>query len=252
MSSFDQRKFPQILLNSLILQNSPYHRRALRFFLPRCQSYVQHRERTKSLLIAYIHELRKAYGILAILMQRDGLLPDTNLIYHLTHQEIGQVLDDQARSFLISKAMRRRRFYAEWKKLEFEEFNWGVIKPKNLHPGNVTDASKMVKGTPVHEGTVTGRACVCKSFADVAKIQAGDILIARSTDVAWSPYFPILSGVVTELGGLISHGAVVAREYGLPAIVGASNATDIIADGELIFMDAMAGTITCVKDLDKK
>lgn len=232
--------------------NFPYHRRALRFFLPRCQSYVQHRERTKSLLIAYVHELRKAYGILAILMQRDGLLPDTNLIYHLTHQEIGQVLDDQARSFLIGKAMRRRRFYAEWKKLEFEEFSWGVIKPKNLHPGHVADASKTVKGTPVHEGAVTGRACVCKSFADVSKIQAGDILIARSTDVAWSPYFPILSGVVTELGGLISHGAVVAREYGLPAIVGASNATDIIPDGEPIFMDATAGTITCVKDLDKK
>lgn len=148
--------------------------------------------------------------------------------------------------------MRRRRFYGEWKKLEFDEFNWGVTKPKKQHPGNFIDASKTVKGTPVHEGTVTGRACVCKSFGDVSKIQAGDILIARSTDIAWSPYFPILSGVVTELGGLISHGAVVAREYGLPAIVGASNATDIIPDGEQIFMDAMAGTITCVKDLNKK
>lgn len=185
-------------------------------------------------------------------MQREGLLPETNLIFYLTHLEIGQVLDNHARSFLISKAMRRRRFYGEWKKLEFDEFNWGVIKPKNRTATKPTDASKTVKGTPVHEGTVTGRACICKSFNDVSKIRAGDILIARSTDIAWSPYFPILSGVVTELGGLISHGAVVAREYGLPAIVGATNATDIIPDGEQIFMDAMAGTIVCVKDLNKK
>lgn len=63
-------------------------------------------------------------------------------------------------------------------------------------------------------GKITGRACVVKSFDEVSKIKAGDILITHSTDIAWSPYFPILSGVVTELGGLISHGAVVAREYG--------------------------------------
>lgn len=227
-------------------------RRALRFFLPRCQDYVQHRERTKSLLIAYIHELRKAYIILAEKMQKDGCLPETNLIFYLTHREIGQVLNqNHMRSYLISKAMRRRRFYSEWKKLEFDEFNWGMIKPKTRNNAVSADKSKTVQGTPVHEGTVTGRACVVKTFAEVSKIKAGDILIAHSTDIAWSPYFPILSGVVTELGGLISHGAVVAREYGLPAIVGASNATSIIPDGEEVIMDAAAGTVTCVKDISK-
>ncbi|KAK8782016.1 hypothetical protein V5799_016640 [Amblyomma americanum] len=60
----------------------------------------------------------------------------------------------------------------------------------------------------------------------------GDVLVAYCTDIAWSPFFPLLSGVVTELGGLISHGAVVAREYGIPCVVGASGATYVIRPGE--------------------
>ncbi len=59
----------------------------------------------------------------------------------------------------------------------------------------------------------------------------GDILITISTDIGWSPYFPLLGGVVTELGGLISHGAVVAREYGLPCVVGAVGATAAFQNG---------------------
>lgn len=218
----------------------------INFFLPKCQACVESRERTKSLLIAYIHELRKAYRYLAKKMQQDGLLPDTELIFYLTHAEIGCLLKERNRVDLISKAMRRRRVYPEMKKLKFEEFQWGVMKPMDdttkLSTSNA-DSAKVI-GTPVCEGTITGRACVVKSFSEVSKIKPGDILITHSTDIAWSPYFPILSGVVTELGGLISHGAVVAREYGLPCIVGATNATALIPDGAEIFMNASAGVIS--------
>lgn len=61
--------------------------------------------------------------------------------------------------------------------------------------------------------------------------QRDDILITHATDIGWSPYFPVLGGVVTELGGLISHGAVVAREYGLPCVVGATGAADFFQSG---------------------
>lgn len=202
------------------------------------------RERTKSQLVAYIHELRKAYCYLAEKMQKAGLLPDMGLIFYLTHQEIGTILKDPNRNDLISKAIRRRRLLPEMRKLQFDEFQWGLIKPRDTDAEflGLNNLCKVV-GTPVCEGKITGRACVVKSFDEVGKIKAGDILITHSTDIAWSPYFPILSGVVTELGGLISHGAVVAREYGLPCIIGATNATAIIKDGEEILMDATAGVI---------
>lgn len=176
-------------------------------------------------------------------MQAEGLLPDMDLIFYLTHQEIGIILDDRCRSDLINRAVRRRRLFPELKKLRFDEFQWGIMKPQNKEQDNIDSGCERVIGTPVCEGKVTGRACVVKTFAEVSKIKAGDILITYCTDIAWSPYFPILKGVVTELGGLISHGAVVAREYGLPCIVGATNATNIIKDGEEISMDANAGVI---------
>ena len=65
----------------------------------------------------------------------------------------------------------------------------------------------------------------------------------RCSDIGWSPYFPILAGVITELGGLISHGAVVAREYGLPCLVGAEAATELFRDGETLCLDATRGVV---------
>ena len=69
-------------------------------------------------------------------------------------------------------------------------------------------------------------------------------MITISTDIGWSPYFPLLGGVVTELGGLISHGAVVAREYGLPCVVGAEGATEAFKNGDIVLIDGGKGTIT--------
>lgn len=184
-------------------------------------------------------------------MQAEGLLPDTNLIFFLTHQEIGYLIKNRCAN-LVSKANRRRRLFPEWKKIQFDELHWGLIKPRNVDRIAVACDSMKVTGTPVCEGKITGRACVVKSFAEVSKINAGDILITHGTDIAWCAYFPSLSGVVTELGGLISHGAVVAREYGLPCIVGATNATAIIADGDQIYMDANAGVILKINGLNQE
>lgn len=78
-----------------------------------------------------------------------------------------------------------------------------------------------------------GRACVITDLSEAKNIQHGDILITHCTDIGWSPYFPLLAGIVTELGGLISHGAVVAREYGLPCIVGAKGATKAFHTGKV-------------------
>lgn len=69
-------------------------------------------------------------------------------------------------------------------------------------------------------------------------------MITISTDIGWSPYFPLLGGVVTELGGLISHGAVVAREYGLPCVVGAEGATTAFKSGDVVVLDGGLGTVS--------
>nr|CAD7205415.1 unnamed protein product [Timema douglasi]CAD7409603.1 unnamed protein product [Timema poppensis] len=94
-----------------------------------------------------------------------------------------------------------------------------------------SEALERVHGTPVYPGTVLGRACVILNLDEISNLQVGDVLITHSTDIGWTPYFPMLGGVVTELGGLISHGAVVAREYGLPCVIGAQGATSFFQTG---------------------
>lgn len=100
---------------------------------------------------------------------------------------------------------------------------------------------------PVCNGKVTGRACVINNFSEIHKLQRGDILITYSTDIGWTPYFSLLSGICTEIGGLVSHGAVVARECNLPCIVGASRATQRIKHGDRITLIADEGVIVIAK-----
>lgn len=97
-------------------------------------------------------------------------------------------------------------------------------------------------GNPVSAGTVEGRARVILKLEE-AKMDKGDILVAPYTDPAWTPLFPLAAGLVTEVGGLMTHGAVVAREYGIPAVVGVDNATKLIKDGQRIRVNGTEGYV---------
>jgi pyruvate,water dikinase len=97
-------------------------------------------------------------------------------------------------------------------------------------------------GLAVSAGTVEGRARVVHDIAD-ADLEAGDILVTAYTDPSWSPLFVAIAGLVTEVGGLMTHGAVIAREYGLPAIVGVDRATRVIRDGQRIRVHGTDGYV---------
>lgn len=229
-------------------------RHIIGYLLTLCRRSLQRRETTKSRCIAYVNEVRKAYRHLAQLLVHAGLLPDAQLIFMLTRNELAQLMRPAAapqvgyrasKTALIAKAQRRQRLFAGWNELRFEEINKYLTQPMedSVAADNRAADGVVVSGTSVCEGVVSGRACVIASFAQVDQIRSGDILVTRSTDIAWSTYFPILGGVVTELGGLISHGAVVAREYGLPCIVGATDATRQLRNGERVTLNATKGVI---------
>jgi rifampicin phosphotransferase len=97
-------------------------------------------------------------------------------------------------------------------------------------------------GLAVSAGTIEGRARVILDMAD-ADLEEGDILVTAYTDPSWSPLFVAIKGLVTEVGGLMTHGAVIAREYGLPAVVGVEHATDLIEDGQPIRLNGTGGYI---------
>jgi phosphoenolpyruvate synthase/pyruvate phosphate dikinase len=97
-------------------------------------------------------------------------------------------------------------------------------------------------GLPVSAGTIEGRARVILDMAE-ADLEAGDILVTAYTDPSWSPLFVAVKGLVTEVGGLMTHGAVIAREYGLPAVVGVEHATRMIRDGQRIRVHGTDGYV---------
>jgi pyruvate,water dikinase len=102
-------------------------------------------------------------------------------------------------------------------------------------------------GLPVSGGAVEGRARVVLDMAE-ADLEPGDILVTAHTDPSWSPLFVAISGLVTEVGGLMTHGAVVAREYGLPAVVGMEHATRLISDGQRIRVNGTDGYVEILSE----
>ena len=104
-------------------------------------------------------------------------------------------------------------------------------------------AEGAIKGTPASPGIARGVARVILSPAG-ATLEPGDVLVAPSTDPGWTPLFLTASALVMEMGGMMSHGAVVAREYGIPAVVGVPDATERIATGTNVTVDGSAGTVT--------
>lgn len=102
-------------------------------------------------------------------------------------------------------------------------------------------------GSAASAGVVEGRARVVRKL-EGSKLEKGEILVAPYTDPAWTPLFPLASGLVTEVGGLMTHGAVVAREYGIPAVVGVDQATEAIPDGALVRVNGSEGYVEIVRE----
>jgi rifampicin phosphotransferase len=173
-------------------------------------------------------------------LARDGVLAEPDDAFYLRFEELAAaVRDGRADAELI----RRRRE-------EFRAFE--ALSP----PRVLTSEGEMLFGSyrrdgapagallgqPVSAGTIEGRARVVLDIAE-ADLEPGDILVTRFTDPSWTPVFVAIAGLVTEVGGLMTHGAVIAREYGLPAIVGVDDATRLIEDGRRIRVDGADGYV---------
>jgi pyruvate,water dikinase len=111
--------------------------------------------------------------------------------------------------------------------------------PPEKHPD-----PRIINGNAASAGKITGTARVILSLDDAARLCRGDILVCPATMPPWTPLFAIASGVVTDHGGILSHTAIVAREYQIPAVVGTKLATSLIRDGQRITVDGSEGTVT--------
>lgn len=161
-------------------------------------------------------------------------------VYYLTFEEFREtVRTNKLDHRIISKRKNEHKLYEKLNAPRVitsdGEAIAGKYKREDLPAGAIA-------GLPVSSGVIEGRARVILNMEE-ADLDDGDILVTIFTDPSWTPLFVSIKGLVTEVGGLMTHGAVIAREYGLPAVVGVENATKLIKDGQQIRIHGTEGYV---------
>ena len=136
---------------------------------------------------------------------------------------------------------KNRRYYDSFRNY-MSENEIGMIFSGASNGGS--SDGETLKGIGANNGKITGTARVICDFSEIDRLQQNDILVTRFTDTGWTPKFAILSGIVTEYGGILCHAAIVSREYGIPAIVNCHDALTKIKDGQTITIDGASGIVT--------
>ncbi|MBU5217479.1 phosphoenolpyruvate synthase [Bacillus albus] len=171
---------------------------------------------------------------------QSGVIREVDDIYYLTFEELHEVVRTSKLDYeLIQKQKNDYKLYEKLTPPRIMTSDGEIVTGKYKRENLPADA---IVGLPVSSGVIEGRARVILNMEE-ANLEEGDILVTAFTDPGWTPLFVSIKGLVTEVGGLMTHGAVIAREYGLPAVVGVENATKLIKDGQRIRVHGTEGYI---------
>jgi pyruvate,water dikinase len=208
--------------------------------IDRLRTFIGYREYPKYGIICRFFAYKQALLEEAERLVQAHVLRATDDVFFLTFQELhdvvrtgrvdDQLVDRRREAFRSHRALRPPRVLTS---------DGEVISGAYRRSAAPTGA---LIGLPVSAGTIEGRARVVHDMAQ-ADLQPGDVLVTTHTDPSWTPLFVVIAGLVTEVGGSMTHGAVIAREYGLPAVVGVEDATRLIPDGHRIRVHGTDGYV---------
>lgn len=204
------------------------------------RNYAGYREYPKYRYVSRYFIYKKALMKEAERLVQTNVIHEKEDVYYLSFEEFNEVVRTNILDYqLISKRKEDYKLYEKLTPSRVMTSDGEIIEGKynqeNLPAG-------AIMGLAVSSGVVEGRARVILKMED-ADIEEGDILVTSFTDPSWTPLFVSVKGLVTEVGGLMTHGAVIAREYGLPAVVGMDNATKLIKDGQKIRVNGTDGYV---------
>jgi len=201
---------------------------------------IGYREYPKYAMIHRYFVYRQALLREAERLARASVIREKEDIYYLTFEELREVV--RTKRLDRSIISRRKDEYKLCEKLTPPRVitSDGEIVAGDYKRGDLPVGALI--GLPVSSGVVQGRARVILNMED-ADLEDGDILVTPFTDPSWTPLFVSIEGLVTEVGGLMTHGAVIAREYGIPAVIGVENATRLIKDGQRIRVHGTEGYV---------
>ena len=204
------------------------------------RNFIGYREYPKYGMVSRYFVYKQALLKEAERLVEKNVIHEKEDMYYLTFEELREVMVTNKLNYdIISRRKVEYKFYEKLTPPRVitsdGEIITGEYKRENLPAGALI-------GLPVSSGSFEGRARVILNMED-ADLEDGDILITSFTDPSWTPLFVSIKGLVTEVGGLMTHGAVIAREYGLPAVVGVGTATKLIKDGQRILVNGTEGYV---------
>ena len=204
------------------------------------------REDTHFYATALLPPLRKSLLSLGQRLQAADIIDRPDDVFHLRFEELGTIADparltarerDRWRSLVIARTAKRRELAAV-----------PLLDLRDLFGEAARGADALVKGSGASRGTATGAVRIIKQPAEFGDLRSGEILVCPYTNPSWTPLFQRAAAVVVDTGGIGSHAAIVAREYGIPAVMGTRNGTSILTSGQRVTVDGGSGLVIPARD----
>ena len=216
--------------------------------LAHAQNLTRLRETSKAMWVMGVRRARAPYLALANRLAEAGTIATADDARFVTHDEMNLLICGRTVKDLAGKIASRRKQFVKAADYILPD-NWEGAAKITKRPEATNETNLTGLGVSIGSGPVTGTARIIPSAeAGLARdISPGDILVAPFTDAPWTPLFITAGAVVVETGGVLSHAATVAREFGLPAVVMVKGATGIIGDGDRVTVDGAAGTVTIIR-----
>jgi phosphohistidine swiveling domain-containing protein len=228
-------------------QRATLGRRA-RSLLRRIKNYYVWRELVRSELMRKTYPMRLIHLEMARRFIERGWIEAQEDYFYLTLAEIDAVVDNNEPGASLAAIIKQRK--AEWSRLAkiempllMKESQLAGIVRRSLSQRLQTESPAELRGLPVSPGFAEGEVIVMRDASEFSRMKRGAILVTIATDPSWTPLFTLASGVIVEVGGLLSHASTVAREYGLPAVANIKHATRILKNGDRVRLDATTGVI---------
>lgn len=229
---------------------NPIARRLLMAIVASTRDYTRYRENQRYHLDYVLTHCRALILEQARRLASRGVLDRTEDVFLLESDELrglarGEPTPEGLRATL---ADRRAHFLTHRNRLPATYLFDGVETEGEVAEGPRAAAGVGADGQGASRGAACGPVRVVHDVVALGSVRPGEILVVSTIDPAWTSVFPLLAGLVTETGGLLSHGALLAREYGIPAVAGVKGATRRFVDGEIVAIDGAAGTVRPVTD----
>ncbi|MGE3165535.1 MAG: PEP/pyruvate-binding domain-containing protein [Planctomycetota bacterium] len=230
-----------------------WRRAVFRFVLRRARAGLAVRENVKSEAVRHLALVRRLLLAIGQSCCASGAFSDPDDIFFLTLAELPTLVRDPQDAALRKAIRRRRREYHRNESLRPPPVvigDWlrdpqppGPLASTPIDASSSAGSGETLRGVAVSPGVATGRARVIEHASTTERLEPGEILVAPFTDPGWTPYFIPAAGIVMDLGGLLSHGSIVAREYGIPAVVNVGVGTRRIRTGDWVRVDGERGEV---------